>query len=81
MRVIRVVPLFIQLRPVGTIAIPADPRRFVGSRCSWKAVVKSALAVSQPPSTYMVQAVGGGCVSSISVADVGSGVAGHSLAI
>jgi hypothetical protein len=53
-RVIRMVPLSIQSGPVGTIAIPADPRRLVGSRCSWKAVVKSALTVSQPPSTYMV---------------------------
>ena len=31
----------------------------MGSRCSWKAVVKSALTVSQPPSTYMVYVAGG----------------------
>ena len=35
------VPLFIQSGLVGTIAIPADPRWLVGSRCSWNAVVKS----------------------------------------
>ena len=36
------VPLSIQSGPVGTIAIPAEPRRLVGSRCSWNAVVKSS---------------------------------------
>ena len=77
--VIKIVPLFIQSGPVGTIAIPADPRQLVGSRCSWKAVVKSALTVSQPPSTYMVYAVCGGWVSSTSVV-VGGCVAGQSLA-
>ena len=60
LRVIRMVLLFIQSGPVGTIAIPADPRRLMGSHCSWKAVVKSALTVSHPPSTYMVKTAGGG---------------------
>ena len=75
LRVIRMVPVCIQSGPVGTMVIPA------GSHCSWKAVVKSALTVSYPPSTYMVQAVGVGWVSSTSVVSVGGCAAGHPLAI
>ena len=69
------VPLLIQSGSVGTIAIPADPRRLVGSRCSWNAVLKSALSVSQPPSSYMVLAVGGVWVNSTTVVVVGGCVA------
>ena len=54
LRVIRMVPSCIQSGPVGTMAMPADPWRLMESRCSWKAVLKSALVVSQPPSTKMV---------------------------
>ena len=58
------VPFCIHSVPVGTMAMPADPWWLVGSRYSWKAVLKSALVVVQPPSTKMLEAAGSGWVSS-----------------
>ena len=75
------VPFCIQSGHVGTMAIPAEPWRLVGSHCFWKAVVKSALTVSQPPSTYMVYAVGGGWDNTISVGVMEVGMAGHPLLV